>query len=79
MASNGSITRISPEEDERAHISEAIRIHKAVAGRRPLGMYQGRASINTLKLTMEDGGFLYSSDSYADDLPYWLKGPKGRI
>ncbi len=26
---------------------------------------------------MEEGGFLYSSDSYADDLPYWLNGPKG--
>ncbi len=65
------------ESEERAHIAEAVRIHTEVAGERPLGMYQGRASINTLKLTMEDGGFLYSSDSYADELPYWIKGPKG--
>ena len=26
---------------------------------------------------LEEGGFLYSSDSYADDLPYWINGPKG--
>ena len=26
---------------------------------------------------MEEGGFLYSADSYADDLPYWVAGPKG--
>jgi putative urate catabolism protein len=65
------------EADERAHIAEAVRIHAKIAGARPLGLYQGRASVNTLRLTMEEGGFLYSSDSYADDLPYWLKGPKG--
>ncbi len=65
------------EADERRHIAEAVRIHTEIAGSRPLGMYQGRTSANTLKLTMEEGGFLYSSDSYADDLPYWIKGPKG--
>ncbi len=63
--------------DEDQHIAEAIRIHKEVTGQRPLGIYQGRTSINTLDLTMSDGGFLYSSDSYADDLPYWIKGPHG--
>ena len=35
------------------------------------------SSINTLRLVMEAGGFLYSSDAYADDLPYWIKGPSG--
>src|SRR5207302_1951024 len=44
-------------------------------GQRPLGWYTGRSSINTLRLVMEAGGFLYSCDSYADDLPYWIKGP----
>jgi OHCU decarboxylase len=63
--------------DEAKHIAEAVRIHTEVAGARPLGMYQGRTSANTMRLTMEEGGFLYSSDSYADDLPYWIKGPKG--
>jgi peptidoglycan/xylan/chitin deacetylase (PgdA/CDA1 family) len=64
------------EVDERMHMSEAIRIHTATTGERPLGWYTGRSSANTLKLVLEDGGFLYSSDSYADDLPYWITGAK---
>jgi putative urate catabolism protein len=63
------------KEDERAHMREAIRIHAEVTGARPLGWYTGRSSINTLDLAAEEGGFLYSSDSYADDLPYWIKAP----
>jgi putative urate catabolism protein len=66
-----------PEAEERADMAAAIRLHQAATGERPLGWYTGRGSINTLKLVLEDGGFLYSSDSYADDLPYWLRGPKG--
>lgn len=66
-----------PEADERAHMNEAIRIHEEVCGARPLGWYTGRSSVNTLKLVLEEGGFAYSSDSYADDLPYWVGGPKG--
>jgi putative urate catabolism protein len=65
------------QADERAHILEAIRIHTAVAGERPLGFYQGRCSTYTTRIVMEEGGFLYSSDSYADDLPYWIEGPRG--
>jgi chitin deacetylase len=64
-------------EDERHHINEAIRIHTEVAGSRPLGMYQGRTSVNTLELVMEEQGFLYAADSYADELPYWVSGPHG--
>jgi putative urate catabolism protein len=66
-----------PEHEERAHLLEAIRIHGEVSGERPLGWYTGRCSTRTLKLVMEEGGFLYSSDSYADELPYWVEGPKG--
>ena len=66
-----------PRETERAHIAEAVRLQAELTGERPLGMYQGRASENTLALTMADGGFLYSADSYADDLPYWVAGPQG--
>ena len=62
--------------EERAQMAEAIRIHTEATGARPRGWYTGRSSINTLKLVMEDGGFDYSSDSYADDLPYWVQGPK---
>jgi len=65
------------EADERAHLMEAIRVHKAVTGERPLGWYTGRCSVNTTKLVMEEGGFLYSSDAYADDLPYWVERPQG--
>jgi putative urate catabolism protein len=65
------------EQDEAAHMTEAIRIHMVTTGERPLGWYTGRTSTHTLKLVLDDGGFLYSSDSYADDLPYWVNGPKG--
>lgn len=65
------------EADERAHMAEAIRLHTAVTGTRPLGWYTGRSSGNTTRLVMEEGGFLYSSDAYSDDLPYWIAGPSG--
>jgi putative urate catabolism protein len=66
-----------PEAEERAQLAEAIRIHTSATGERPLGWYTGRSSVNTLNAVLDEGGFLYSSDSYADDLPYWIKGPKG--
>ena len=66
-----------PAEAEARHIAEAIRIHTEVAGERPLGFYHGRSSVNTIRLGMEEGGFVYCADSYADDLPYWLEGPRG--
>lgn len=66
-----------PRERERADILEAIRIQSELTGARPLGCYQGRTSENTIPLTMEEGGFLYTADVYADELPYWLAGPKG--
>lgn len=59
------------EEVERSHIQKAIDIHTQVIGTRPLGFYQGRNSPNTRRLVVEEGGFLYDADSYADDLPYW--------
>jgi putative urate catabolism protein len=63
------------EAEERAEIADAIRLHTEATGKRPLGWYTGRSSVNTVRLVMEAGGFLYSCDSYADDLPYWIKGP----
>lgn len=65
-----------PEEIEREHIAEAIRIHAQVTGQKPAGMYQGRSSENTHRLTME-AGFDYSADTYADDIPYYIDGPDG--
>jgi putative urate catabolism protein len=64
-------------EAERAHIAESVRIHTEATGERPLGWYTGRCSEHTLELVMDHGGFLYVSDSYADDLPYWVKGSRG--
>jgi putative urate catabolism protein len=64
-------------DEESKHMREAIRLHTEATGARPLGWYTGRSSANTLKLLLEEGGFLYSSDSYADDLPYWVNGPRG--
>jgi OHCU decarboxylase len=63
--------------EERAHLNEAIRIHTEVTGARPLGWYTGRTSEHSLPLVLEEGGFLYSADSYADELPYWVGGPQG--
>ena len=58
-------------EEERTHMEQAIALHEAVTGSRPLGWYTGRCSVNTVDLVTEEGGFLYCADSYADDLPYW--------
>ncbi|MFK8250380.1 allantoinase PuuE [Ancylobacter terrae] len=62
---------------EKAQFDEAMRIHTEVTGERPLGWYWGRTSEHSRRIVMEDGGFLYDSDSYADDLPYWVEGPRG--
>jgi putative urate catabolism protein len=56
---------------EQEHLARAIDVHTRVTGERPLGWYLGRCSPNTRRLVAEEGGFLYSADSYADDLPYW--------
>jgi putative urate catabolism protein len=60
-----------PEAIEREHMQRAIEIHTQLTGTRPLGWYTGRTSPNTARLVVEEGGFLYDSDSYADDLPYY--------
>lgn len=65
------------EETERAHIQRAIEIHTRATGSRPLGWYTGRDSPNTRRLVQDVGGFLYDSDSYADELPYWVAGMNG--
>lgn len=62
-----------PEAIEREHLARAIALHEQVTGSRPTGWYLGRCSPNTRRLVAEEGGFLYDSDSYADELPYWLE------
>ncbi|WP_417258013.1 allantoinase PuuE [Celeribacter sp.] len=62
-----------PEDEERAQIAEAIRLHTEVVGEPPRGWYTGRCSNNTVRLAAETGQFAYVADSYADDLPYWMQ------
>jgi allantoinase len=59
------------KSEEKKHMQLAIKAHTKIFGKRPDGWYTGRCSPNTRDLVMEDGGFLYDSDSYSDDLPYW--------
>jgi putative urate catabolism protein len=59
------------EETEREHLRRAIELHEQLTGARPEGWYLGRCSPNSHRLAAEHGGFVYSADSYADDLPYW--------
>jgi OHCU decarboxylase len=59
-------------EDERRDMAAAIKLHAEVTGARPTGWYTGRTSLNTVKLAIEEGGFDYVSDTYDDELPYWL-------
>jgi len=60
-----------PEDVEREHIALAVEAIRALTGEAPVGWYTGRTGANTRRLVAEHGGFLYDSDSYADDLPYW--------
>jgi putative urate catabolism protein len=73
------------ESTERAHIAEATAILTRLFAGAPLGWYTGRDSLNTRRLVVEHGGFVYDADSYADDLPYWREveieraGTAGRV
>lgn len=60
-----------PEEEERAAIAEAFKLHEDVVGAPAEGWYTGRCSENTVRLVAETGQCLYVSDTYDDDLPYW--------
>ncbi len=59
------------EATERTHLHKAIEVLRELTGQRPEGWYTGRDSPNTLRLLCDAGGFLYSSDYYGDDLPFW--------
>ena len=59
------------EDLEREHMQRAIRAIEDATGERPLGWYTGRSSPNTRSLVVEEGGFLYDSDDYSDELPFW--------
>ncbi len=59
-------------EQEREEMQRAVASIERTIGQRPLGWYCRYApSDNTRRLVVEDGGFLYDSDAYNDDLPFW--------
>jgi peptidoglycan/xylan/chitin deacetylase (PgdA/CDA1 family) len=60
-----------PETREREDMQRAIAVQTRITGSRPLGWYLGRCSPNTRRLVVEEGGFVYDSDSYSDELPYY--------
>ncbi|MFM2479044.1 allantoinase PuuE [Celerinatantimonas sp. MCCC 1A17872] len=61
-----------PKAIEQEHLHQALALYQQLTGSRPLGWYTGRDSPNTRQLLLEEGGFCYDSDSYADDLPFWM-------
>ncbi|MCT4357837.1 allantoinase PuuE [Streptomyces sp. Je 1-79] len=62
-----------PEDAERADIARSIATIERLVGRRPVGWYTGRTSPHTRRLVAEEGGFLYDSDDYSDDLPFYVE------
>ncbi|NGM44010.1 allantoinase PuuE [Rhodobacter sp. SGA-6-6] len=65
--------REMPAEEEARQIAEAFRLHEEVVGEPPLGWYTGRCSMNTVRLTAETQRLAWISDTYDDDLPWWLE------
>jgi allantoinase len=59
------------EAVEREHMQQALAIINQLTGITPLGWYTGRDSPNTRRLVVEQGGLIYDSDYYGDDLPLW--------
>ena len=61
------------KKKEKNDMKLAVKSIKKIFGYQPAGWYTGRCSTNTLDLVIENGDFLYCSDTYSDDLPYWIK------
>jgi allantoinase len=62
-----------PEEVEREHMRRNVETITRLMGKPPVGWYTGRPGPNTRRLAVESGAFLYDSDAYNDDLPYWTQ------
>ncbi|HHT0594274.1 TPA: polysaccharide deacetylase family protein [Legionella anisa] len=60
-----------PRRVEKKHILLCMETLEKLTGYKPRGWYTGRRSESTRKILLEIGGFLYDSDSYADELPYY--------
>jgi peptidoglycan/xylan/chitin deacetylase (PgdA/CDA1 family) len=66
------VWRLSRDE-EADHIRRAIESIRRACGVRPSGWYcRYGPSVNTRELLVEEGGFVYDSDAYNDDLPYYV-------
>lgn len=63
------------EATEREHMRIGTDLLRELTGQAPLGWYTGRDSPNTRRLLVEQGGFVYDSDYYGDDLPFWTEVP----
>ncbi len=61
------------EEQEVEHLQKAVSAIRSITGKEPVGLYGGRTSMNTRRLCAESSNFLYESDAYNDDLPYWVE------
>ena len=61
------------KKKEKNDMKLAVKSIKKIFGAPPAGWYTGRCSTNTLDLVIDNGNFLYCSDTYSDDLPYWIK------
>jgi allantoinase len=61
-----------PEVQEREHLHKAVTAIEDAIGARPVGFYHWSGP-NTRRLVVEEGGFLYDSEAYNDELPYWVE------
>ncbi len=61
------------EAIEREHFRLGMQAIEKLTGQRPQGWYTGRDSPNTRRIVADDGGLLYDSDYYGDDLPFWMQ------
>ncbi len=61
------------EATERETIARAVGAIASATGEPPRGWHTRSApSANTRQLLLEHGGFLYDSDAYCDDLPFFV-------
>ena len=58
---------------ERKHVALATEGLVELTGRSPVGWFGGRPSVNTRRLLVEQGGYLYDRDYLGDELPFWVE------
>lgn len=60
-------------EEERQAIEKTVASLTQTTGQRPLGWFtRYGSSVHTRELVVEEGGFLYDSGAFNDDLPYFV-------